>query len=312
MENKDFDDLDKILYKEFNQNFKITPTVNKRIDDTINMIKHKQKFRYKVLDSLKKVAVVSVSAVTLFGGYCFAKMIIENYFYTENNGIETAASNGYIYTVNSDYSISNNNKLKVDNILMDDSTLNLSFSLELDNVDYTNVKDVIFSDILITDDSNNILYANSEESFNDYCKKNNLNYNFMDFTENYINSGVNNYIQTIDNNIIKVIYNFTPSALSKYPNSKTLTINLKNLRYSENSEEIKGDWSFTIDLPEYFYNRSNISYKVIDSNNSDFKVKEFNVYNSCSKLIMEMPKLEKVVSDEEFDNLIKKFLEEMQ
>ena len=80
----------------------------------------------------------------------------------------------------------------------------------------------------------------------------------MDFTENYINSGVNNYIQTIDNNIIKVIYNFTPSALSKYPNSKTLTINLKNLRYSENSEEIKGDWSFTIDLPEYFYNRSNI------------------------------------------------------
>lgn len=247
MENKDFDDLDKILYKEFNQNFKITPTVNKRIDDTINMIKHKQKFRYKVLDSLKKVAVVSVSAVTLFGGYCFAKMIIENYFYTENNGIETAASNGYIYTVNSDYSISNNNKLKVDNILMDDSTLNLSFSLELDNVDYTNVKDVIFSDILITDDSNNILYANSEESFNDYCKKNNLNYNFMDFTENYINSGINYYIQNIDNNIIKVIYNFTPSGLSKYPNSKTLTINLKNLKFSENSEEIKGDWSFSIE-----------------------------------------------------------------
>ncbi len=310
MENKDFDDLDKILYKEFKQNFKITPTVSKRIDDTINMIKQKQKFRYKVIDSLKKVAVVSVSAVTLFGGYCFAKMIIENYFYTENNGIETAASNGYIYNVNSDYSISNNNKLKVDNILMDDSTLNLSLSLELDNIDYNNIEDVIFSDILIADDSNNILYANNEESFSDYCKKNNLNYNFMDFTENYINSGVNNYIQTIDNNIIKVIYNFTPSALSKYPNSKTLTINLKNLRYSENSEEIKGDWSFTIDLPEYFYNRSNISYKVIDSNNSDFKVKEFNVYNSCSKLIMEMPKLEKVVSDEEFDNLIKKFLEE--
>lgn len=310
MENKDFDDLDKILYKEFNQNFKITPTVSKRIDDTINMIKQKQKFRYKVIDSLKKVAVVSVSAVTLFGGYCFAKMIIENYFYTENNGIETAASNGYIYTVNSDYSISNNNKLKVDNILMDDSTLNLSFSLELDNVDYTNVKDVIFSDILITDDSNNILYANSEESFNDYCKKNNLNYNFMDFTENYINSGVNYYIQNIDNNIIKVIYNFTPSGLSKYPNSKTLTISLKNLKFSENSEEIKGNWSFSIDLPEYFYNRSNISYKMVDSNNSDFKVKEFNVYNSCSKLIMEMPKPEKVVSDEEFMKLNKQFLEE--
>ena len=116
MENKDFDDLDKILYKEFNQNFKVTSKVSKRIDDTINMIRHKQKFSYKVIDSLKKVAVVSVSAVTLFGGYCFAKMIIENYFYTENNGIETAASNGYIYTINSDYSVSNNNKLKVDNI----------------------------------------------------------------------------------------------------------------------------------------------------------------------------------------------------
>lgn len=157
MENKDFDDLDKILYKEFNQNFKVTSKVSKRIDDTINMIRHKQKFSYKVIDSLKKVAVVSVSAVTLFGGYCFAKMIIENYFYTENNGIETAASNGYIYTINSDYSVSNNNKLKVDNILMDDFTLNLSLSLELDNIDYNNIKDLIFSDILITDDSKNIL-----------------------------------------------------------------------------------------------------------------------------------------------------------
>ena len=132
----------------------------------------------------------------------------------------------------------------------------------------------------------------------------------MDFTENYINSGINYYIQNIDNNIIKVIYNFTPSGLSKYPNSKTLTINLKNLKFSENSEEIKGDWSFSIDLPEYFYNRSNISYKMVDSNNSDFKVKEFNVYNSCSKLIMEMPKPEEVVSDEEFMNLNKQFLEE--
>lgn len=310
MEGKDFDDLDRIIYKEFNDNFKISPNVNKRVNDTINMIKNKQKFRYKVINSFKKVAVVSVSAVTIFGGYCFAKVIIEKFFYQENNGIETAANNGYVYNVDSDYSISNNNKLKVDNILMDDYTLNLSFSLELDNVNYNNIEDLIFSDILITDESNNILYANSEESFNEYCKKNNLNYNFMDFTENYINSGVNYYIQNIDNNIINVIYNFSPSGLSKYPNSKTLTINLKNLKLSENSEEIKGDWSFIIDLPEYFYNRSNISYKVTDSNNSNFKVKEFNVYNSCSKLVMEMPKPEKVITDEEFMNLNKQFLKE--
>lgn len=28
MTNKEFDELDKILYKEFNKNFKITPNVN--------------------------------------------------------------------------------------------------------------------------------------------------------------------------------------------------------------------------------------------------------------------------------------------
>lgn len=310
MENEKYDDFDKLLYNEFCNNFKITPSVEKCIDDTLYSIKNRQKSKYKIKDLLKKVAMICIGAITLFGGYCFAKAIIQYYFYPENNGIETAASNGYIYTVNSDYVISNNNKLKVDNILMDDYTLNLSFSLELDNVDYTKIEDLIFSNILITDDYNNILYANNEQSFNNYCDKNNLNYSFMDFTDNYINSGVNWYIQSIDNNIIKVIYNFTPSGLSKYPNSKSLNINLKNFKIAENSEEISSNWFFTIDLPDYFYNRTSISYKLAESNNPNFKIKEFNVYKSCSKLIMEMPNPEKVVSDEEFTNLTKQFLEE--
>ena len=310
MENEKYDDFDKLLYNEFYYNLKITPSVEKCIDDTLYIIKNRQKSKYKIKDLLKKVAMICISAITLFGGYCFAKAIIQYYFYPENNGIETAASNGYIYTVNSDYVISNNNKLKVDNILMDDYTLNLSFSLELDNVDYTKIEDLIFSNILITDDYNNILYANNEQSFNNYCDKNNLNYSFMDFTDNYINSGVNWYIQSIDNNIIKVIYNFTPSGLSKYPNSKSLNINLKDFKIAENSEEISSNWFFTIDLPDYFYNRTNISYKLAESNNPNFKIKEFNVYKSCSKLLMKMPKPEKVVSDEEFTNLTKQFLEE--
>lgn len=310
MVNKEFDELDKILYKEFYRNFKITPNVNKRIDDSINIIKKKQKNIYKLTNYLKKVAVVSVSAITIFGGYCFAKTIIENYFYPESNGIERAATNGYVYTVNSDYIISNNNKLKVENILMDDYTLNVEFNLELDKNTYGKIENLMFSNILITDESDNIIYANNEEMFYDYCKKNNLNYQFMEFTDSYLNSSVNWYIKSMDSNIIKIIYNFTPSGLNKYPRSKSLNINLQNFKTSENSNEVKGDWKIMIDLPDYFYNRSNVSYKVENSNNPNFQIKEFNVYNSCTKLVMEIPTPEKVVSDEEFMKLNKQFLEE--
>lgn len=314
MKNENFDNFDKMLYNEFSNNFKVTPKVEKIIDSTIESIKNKKQYsiKYKITNSLKKVAVISISAITIFGGYCFAKMITENYFYPDNNGIENAASNGYIYTVDSDYSNSNNNKLKVSNILMDDYTLNLSFDMELnsDNIETSTINDVLFSNILITDDSKNILYANDEESFNKYCTKNNLDYEFMDFKDGYINTGVNCYIQSIDKNLVKVIYNFTPSALTKYPRSKILNIYLKNFKISENSSEINGEWNFNLELPDYFYDRSSISYTVIDNNNSDFNIKEFNVYNSCSKLIIEAPKPEEVSSDEEFHKLLEQFLEE--
>lgn len=313
MNDKDFDNFDKILFNEFSDNFKITSQVEKKINDTLKSIRNKNSYglKYKITNLLKRIAIVSTSIVTIFGGYCFAKIIIKNYFYTENNGIESAANNGYIYNVNSDYSISNGNKLKISNILMDDYTLNLSFDMILNsNIETSLINDILFSDILITDNENNILYANNEDSFNKYCLANDLNYSFMDYKDGYLNTGVNWYIQHQDNNSIKVIYNFTPTGLTKYPNSKVLNVCLKNFKTSKNSDEINGEWNFSIELPDYFYNRTNISYLVNDDSNSIFKIKEFNVYNSCSKLIMEMPKPGNVVSEEEFHKLYTQFLEE--
>ena len=47
MENDKYDDFDKLLYNEFCNNFKITHSVEKCIDDTLYSIKNRQKSKYK-------------------------------------------------------------------------------------------------------------------------------------------------------------------------------------------------------------------------------------------------------------------------
>lgn len=307
MESENFDDFDEFLFNEFNENFTIPNIVEKCIDDTLISIRNENlNKKYIISNIIKKVIILITSAITIFGGYCFARYVINNYFYPTKNGIETAATNGYIYNPNMEYVDSNGNKLKITNLLMDDYTLNISFDINLNNIDISTIENFSFKNIIISDDLNNILYVSDENILNDYKKENSL-----DLKDEYMNSNINWYIQNknLENNIITIVYNFTPSGLNKYPNSKNLKIYLNNLELSENSREIDGTWILDINLPEYFYNRTNISYKAIN-NSTEFNIKDFGVYNSGSKLIMEFPKTSEIISDEEFKKLNEQFLKE--
>ena len=119
MESENFDDFDEFLFNEFNENFTIPNIVEKCIDDTLISIRNENlNKKYIISNIIKKVIILITSAITIFGGYCFARYVINNYFYPTKNGIETAATNGYIYNPNMEYVDSNGNKLKITNLLI--------------------------------------------------------------------------------------------------------------------------------------------------------------------------------------------------
>lgn len=63
---------------------------------------------------------------------------------------------------------------------MDNYSLSISFSINLKDNISSNINNIEFLDIIITDENKNILYCKDQDMFNTYCRKNNLNYIWKD------------------------------------------------------------------------------------------------------------------------------------
>ena len=53
------------------------------------------------------------------------------------------------------------------------------------------------------DENKKILYCEDEEAFKKYCQDNNLKYEYKKDDENYINTGGNKYISSVNGNFIQ-------------------------------------------------------------------------------------------------------------
>lgn len=239
-------------------------------------------------------------------------------------GIDSAVNNGYIAETNmnsieSNSQITDKNKgiiledikvgTKIDDFLMDDLNISTHFTFEIDTkinktIDLDNLKSIELNDLIVTDENDNILYCMDRETFDNYCKKNNLNYKFEESNEHYYNCGLNNFIErhNKENGTINFVYNMYTGDES-FPKSKKLnfkfsTITLKKADYLENENSIinvKGDWNMEFDVPEQMYNRQTISYKVVSCEEPDFKITNATVSNTGFELgiiISNIPKPE--------------------
>lgn len=244
--------------------------------------------------SIKKLVLATSACFLLTTSIVFAKEItsfIKNFFYN-NIGMDVAIDNGYISTESTKCIESNGTKIKINKFLMDNYNLNLDFSIELNSqMEENSILSMVFPDIIITDENNNILFCQNKNVFDKYCNEHGLNYKWDEFNDNHINSGSNFYIKSSEKNSINFIYNIYAS---NFPASKKLIINLNDIIISkkedteQDSKEITGSWNFKIDVPEQFYNRKEITYKVIYSSNDKFKVTNATVSNTCMKLEYEI------------------------
>ena len=115
-------------------------------------------------------------------------------------GIDTAAKNGYVEVTEMN-PVSDNailmdeeketivlDNIKVDtaieDFLMDDINISTHFYLEIDKtindmIDLENLQNIELSDLLVTDEENRILFCMDENTFNNFCQENKLDYKFM-------------------------------------------------------------------------------------------------------------------------------------
>lgn len=253
-------------------------------------------------------------------------------------GVETAIEHGYIAEPNMN-AIKSNTKVedkknemvledinvdtKINEFLMDDLNIATHFNFEFDSkikeiVDFNNLNNVELEDLVVTDENKNILFCRNREAFDNYCKNNNLDYNFLEFNEHYYNCGYGNFIETYSNEMgtIDFVYNIFSDTVN-FPKSKKLffefsTVTLKKKDWLENENSvinIKGSWKMEFDVPKEMYERESIAYKVVSCENPDFHITNASVSNTGFEIgiiISNMPTPEqpKIIEDlwEKFNN----------
>ena len=257
-----------------------------------------------------KKAMVACACLVFMSGVVFSKEI-ENVIRDKFGlgiGVQTAINNGYIAHSKDDFNYSDiiiyknesdKNKeksilgVKIEDYIITDTCISLEFDLKFEkslkeyfNIDELNNYELFgnltFDNLYILDENNNLITSDlvnksKDENFNNYCQKHNI---FID-TENFnvLKGTINTSINLIDlnNNIIKLN---TRIDRSDIPKSQKLNIYFdeiihiprnNTLEKAENTN-ICGNWKISLEVPEKMYNREDIFYKVINSENDNFNI----------------------------------------
>ena len=255
--------------------------------------------RHRKYFNLYKVAIIVICLL------CTSGIAYATYNYVKNNfnrrkGIETAINNGYIMNVDGEPVTSNDVSLKINQILLDDYNLDLSFGLEFKNMEIPdNVQLIEFENIIITDENNNILYhSDNKDFFDNYVKSNNLNIDYIKYSDNYINSSSSNKSNCTNSNNYNLVYNISVNN-GTFPKSNSLHIYIENvvLRMKNNNSVINTNWNLTSSLSSSFQNRDTVKYSYLSNEgNDDIVSVTATTYTTGTNLKIEMK-----VSNDEID-----------
>lgn len=285
-------------------------------EDYIRAIKSSldSKDRHHKYFSLYKVAII-VICLLFTSGIAYA-----TYNYVKNNfnrrkGIETAINNGYIMNVDGEPVTSNDISLKIDQILLDDYNLDISFDLEFKNMEIPeDVQAVEFENLLIADENNNILYhSEGRDIFDNFVKSNNLNLKYKNYNEKYINASSHTHINRENSNSISLIYNIFAYDKTFFK-SNTLNIYADNLifKVNDNNIVIKSNWNIKQDLTSNFQERDSVKY--ICKNITDENVISVSAitYTTGTNLRLEMKIPNEEIDAKKLRELIEKAKSEQQ
>lgn len=299
--NDNYDEIDNLLFEYFKDNEYVPDIITNGIENAIN---NKNK-KYKIFLLIRKFIITVIGLFTITSGIVFAKDIktfvnnlIENIYGNYNEGITTAIDNGYSQDIDMKYIESNNIKVKVNQITMDDYNLGIIFNVEINPKElFEDLYNVQLKNILIMDENNNVIFAEYEnqEEFVKYCEENNLDKGTYGI--GYANCGANGSILNIQNN--NIVYSFYTTS-EKFPQSKKLTIKfdkiylLNNKKVDNRIATIEGNWHIDIDLGKMSSDRESIDYIATNINDN-------NTIVTKASLSMTNMKLELITNSDKID-----------
>lgn len=336
----EFDKKMQSIFKSKSNDYKLSTKFINRVNGTLTSlpdkeINHRQNF--------KAVLATCCCSLMLVSGIVFAKEIQDLFIekFASGETIAKAVEDGYIAHSNPNYVTSNVNvkkgtdakildtfetSIKTNDFFIDNNRLSIEFELKFDNeinlyknlnqrvvgneeyIDYENFGELVFTDISILDEENRLIYFyGNENSFNRLCKKNNLNYKYQKFNENYLNTGSKSLITEIDvdTNTLKLTYNYGTEF--EMPKSKNLKIYLNEMAFIPKNElydrsnwvVLSGDWAFNLEVPEIMANRSEYYYELVECDNSNFTLSEAKLTNTGLDISLIISNVEKPVFPKE-------------
>lgn len=265
--------------------------------------------RHRKYFNLYKVAIIVICLL------CTSGIAYATYNYVKNNfnrrkGIETAINNGYIMNVDGEPVTSNDVSLKINQILLDDYNLDISFNLEFKNMEIPdNVQLIKFENILITDENNTILYhSKSKDFFDNFIRTNNLNVEYRKYSDNYINSSSSNKSNCTNSNNYNLVYNISANN-GTFPKSKSLHIYIENVVLCTDNDNsvINTNWNLTSSLSSSFQNRDTVNYTYVSNeDNNDIVSVTATTYTTGTNIKLEMKVSTDKVDSQKLKELIEK------
>ena len=262
--------------------------------------------------NLYKVAIIVICLL------CTSGIAYATYNYVKNNfnrrkGIETAINNGYIMNVDGEPITSNDVSLKINQILLDGYNLDISFGLEFKNMEIPDdIQLIRFENIIITDETNTILYhSRSKDFFDNFIRTNNLNVEYRKYSDNYINSNSSNKSNCTNSNNYNLVYNISANN-GTFPKSNSLHIYIENVVLCTDNDNsvINTNWNLTSSLSSSFQNRDTVNYTSVSNEDKDIVSVTATTYTTGTDIRLEMKVLNDEIDAKKLKELIEKAINE--
>lgn len=220
----------------------------------------------KVKVKIPRIVAYLCSIIIIFTGVVFANEIVnfvKSLFINTTDSIDKAVENGYVQQINMDYIYDNNIGIKIDNIIIDDTNIDISIVYKVNDA---SIELIELYEYEIRDQNNNLIYE--------------LNTNNNELSEGSHLIKYNDSVK-LDNN------EFNESLLivsNKFNNYNKLRFKINSIRIKKNNEFYiqSGKWIFEQDIDTKVLNRKKYTY-IIDFNNV-FESYDINITETSLKM----------------------------
>ncbi len=234
--------------------------------------------------SMFKIGIAACCVIVSMTGIVFAKDIgnfVKNLFgKNTSDGVDIAVNEGYVANVNTEYQNAEGIEISVESLIMDDFNFAMNFDVKLSegyNID--EFEKTQFTDLVITDENGNVVFNTKDN-----------------MTEGGYMGAYSMLATKKTDNEFTVSLSATGNT-EAFPKSKHLIVKFTKLTTSQYVNEqrqdtvYEGDWTFEVDVPEEFYNRESVIYKVKNCSEEGIDINQVTAVVSNTAFKLSIPEI---------------------